>query len=134
MTTRKKYSREFKLDAINLVREQGYSQAEAGRSLSINPNMLGRWLQEYQADAQQAFCGNGTLSPQQAELCRLRQENHRLKMERDILKKGDGLLCQRNVVKYVFIIQHKKAWPVDPMCRVLGVSRNAWYRYCQRRR
>ncbi len=80
MTMRKKYSKEFKLDAINLVREQGYSQAEAGRSLGINPNMLGRWLQEHQADAQQAFCGNGSLNPQQAELRRLRQENHRLKM------------------------------------------------------
>ena len=37
-------------------------------------------------------------------------------------------------MKYVFITQHKKVWPVDVMCRVLGVSRNAWYRYCQRRR
>ena len=37
-------------------------------------------------------------------------------------------------MKTVFIIQHKKVWPVDVMCRVLGVSRNAWYRYCQRRR
>ena len=37
-------------------------------------------------------------------------------------------------MKYVFITHHKKVWPVDVMCRVLGVSRNAWYRYCQRRR
>jgi transposase InsO family protein len=35
-------------------------------------------------------------------------------------------------VKYVFITQHKKTWPVDLMCRLLGVSRNAYYRYCQR--
>ena len=50
------------------------------------------------------------------------------------LKKSDDLLCQGNVVKTVFITHHKKVWPVDVMCRVLGVSRNAWYRYCQRRR
>ncbi len=42
MTTRKKYSKEFKLDAVSLVTEQGYSQAEAARSLGINANMLGR--------------------------------------------------------------------------------------------
>ena len=40
MTTRKQYSKEFKLDAISLVQEQGYRQAEAARSLGINTNML----------------------------------------------------------------------------------------------
>ena len=37
-------------------------------------------------------------------------------------------------MKYAFITQHKKAWPVDMMCRLLGVSRNAYYRYCQQHR
>jgi putative transposase len=37
-------------------------------------------------------------------------------------------------LKYAFITQHKKTWPVDPMCRLLGVSPNAYYRYCQRQR
>ena len=42
MITRKKYTKEFKLDAISLVLEQGYTQIEAARSLAINANMLGR--------------------------------------------------------------------------------------------
>ena len=46
MNTRKKYSKEFKLDAISLVLEQGYSRAEAARSLGINANMLCRWIKE----------------------------------------------------------------------------------------
>lgn len=37
-------------------------------------------------------------------------------------------------MKYAFIAQHKKAWPVDVMSRLLGVSRNGYYRYCQRQR
>ncbi len=94
MNTRKKYSREFKLDAINLVREQGYSQAEAGRSLGINPNMLGRWIQEDEAHEDQAFRGNGTLSPEQAELRRLRQDVRRLQMEKDILKKATAFFAR----------------------------------------
>jgi len=61
MTTRKKYSQEFKLDAISLVLEQGYSRAEASRNLEINPNMLGRWIKEHQKDEGQAFRGNGKL-------------------------------------------------------------------------
>ena len=59
MTTRKQYSREFKLDAIGLVLEQGYSRAEAARSLEINANMLGRWIKEHQGDDGQSFRGNG---------------------------------------------------------------------------
>ena len=46
MATRKKYSKEFKLDAVSLVTEQGYTRSEASRSLGINPNMLGRWVKE----------------------------------------------------------------------------------------
>lgn len=88
MTTRKKYSREFKLDATSLVLEQGYTRAEAARSLEINANMLGRWIQECQGDDGQAFRGNGKLTEEQAEIRRLREENRRLKMEKEILKKA----------------------------------------------
>ena len=44
MIQRKKYSKAFKLDAISLVRDQGYSRVEASRSLDINTNMLSRWI------------------------------------------------------------------------------------------
>ncbi len=86
MSTRKKYSQEFKLDAVSLVLEQGYSRAAASRNLEVNPNMLGRWIKEYQEqDEGQAFRGNGKLTPEQEELRRLKEENKQLKMEREIL-------------------------------------------------
>ena len=88
MTTRNKYSKEFKLDAISLVLEQNYSRAEAARSLGIKANMLGRWINEHQQDDGHAFRGNGKLTPEQAEIRRLKEENRRLKMEKDILKKA----------------------------------------------
>ena len=88
MITRKQYSKEFKLDAISLVQEQGYSKAEAARSLGINANVLGRWIKEYETEDGQAFRGNGKLTPEQAEIRRLREENRRLKMEKEILKKA----------------------------------------------
>ena len=55
MTVRKTYPKEFKLDAISLVVDQGYSQAEAARSLGIKANMLGRWIQEQRVDGTQSF-------------------------------------------------------------------------------
>lgn len=85
---RKRYSKEFKQDAVSLVLDQGYSRAEAARNLGINTNMLCRWVQEYQHDDAQAFRGNGRLTPEQEEIRRLKEENRRLKMEKDILKKA----------------------------------------------
>jgi len=88
MTTRKKYSKEFKLDAVSLVLEQDYGRAEAARSLGINANMLRRWVKEHQSDDGQAFRGNGKLTPEQEEIRKLKTQVKRLQMEKDILKKA----------------------------------------------
>lgn len=94
MTTRKRYSQEFKLDAISLVLEQGYSRVEAARSLSINANMLTRWIKEHESDHSHAFRGAGKLSAEQLEIRRLREENKKLKMEKEILKKAATFFAQ----------------------------------------
>jgi len=91
MINRAKYSREFKIDAINLVLEQGYRQTDAGKALSITSKMLSRWIKEHQMDDGHAFRGNGKLTPDQEEIRRLRDENKRLKMEKEILKKATQL-------------------------------------------
>ncbi len=89
MTIRKKYSKEYKLDAVSLVLEHGYSRVEAARSLEINPTMLGRWVIEHQqSDNGHAFQGNGKLTPEQTEIKKLKQQVKRLEMEKDILKKA----------------------------------------------
>lgn len=88
MTKRKKYFKEFKLDAIALAVEQNYSQAEASRNLGVNPNMLGRWIKEAENDDGQAFRGNGNLTPEQEEIRELKAQVKRLEMEREILKKA----------------------------------------------
>jgi transposase len=88
MTTRKKYTKEFKLDAIALVLEQNYSQAEASRNLGINPNLLGLWIKEAENDDGLAFRGNGKLTADQEEIRNLKAQVKRLEMEREILKKA----------------------------------------------
>lgn len=85
---RKTYTPEFKQEAVRLITEQRYGVAETARNLGINTNMLRRWKQEYSGNPQTAFPGNGRLTPDQEELRRLRDENKRLKMEREILKKA----------------------------------------------
>ena len=85
---RKKYSKEFKLDAISLVLEQNYTQAEAARSLSISAKMLSRWIQEHEKDEGQAFRGNGKLTPDQAEIRQLKMQVKQLELEKRILKEA----------------------------------------------
>jgi len=93
MKSRKKYSKEFKLDAVSLVLEQDYSRAEAARNLGINAHMLGRWVKEYQAEEEQSFRGNGKLTPEQEKIRKLEAQVKRLEMERDILKKATAFFA-----------------------------------------
>ena len=64
---------------------------------------------------------------------RLRAENRRLKMERDVLKKSDGLLCERVELRFQFIAQEKEAYPVNLLCQLMGVSRRVYYAYLKRK-
>jgi len=84
---RKNYTAEFKREAVRLVTEQGYSMSQAARNLDININMLRRWKKQINEQGHDAFPGKGRILPEQEELYRLREENKRLRMERDILKK-----------------------------------------------
>ena len=78
MTKRRRYSDEFKLDAIRLVKEQGYNRSEAARNLGIDPGMLGRWVLEQ--ERKESGSGPGTPAGDlQDEVKRLREENRKLK-------------------------------------------------------
>ena len=88
MSKRKKYLKEFKLDAVSLVLEQGYSRTQAAKSLDINSNMLGRWIKEAESDDGHSFRGNGKMSPDQEQMRELQKRVKRLEMEKDILKKA----------------------------------------------
>ena len=96
MATRKKYTREFKEDAVRLVTEQGYNHSEAARNLGIDRGMLGRWVKAAQEDESEAFRGNGKWSVEQEELRRLRAENRRLRMEREMLKKATAFFAKES--------------------------------------
>ena len=85
---RRKFSREFKLEAVKLVKERGVSFAQAARDLDVHENVLRNWVREFDADPKHAFPGLGQMKPEQLEIDRLRKEVARLKAERDILKKA----------------------------------------------
>jgi transposase len=83
---RRKFSREFKLEAVRLVKDRGVSVAQAARDLDLHVNVLRKWTREAISDPQHAFPGHGQMKPEQLEIDRLRKEVAKLKAERDILK------------------------------------------------
>jgi transposase len=84
---RRKFTEEFQREAVKLVTEQGYKVAEAARSLGIGDNLLWNWKRRFESEASGGV--QGSLSAQESEeLKRLRAENKRLLMEREILKKA----------------------------------------------
>lgn len=88
MGSRRRFTREFKQEAVHLVTQRGVSVAQASRDLGLNPNVLRKWVREQRTDPANAFPGEGQQQPEQAELTRLRREVAKLKLERDILKKA----------------------------------------------
>src|SRR5262245_1704613 len=94
MAKRRKYTRAFKVEAVKLVTDKGYSVAEAARSLGIHETLLRAWKQALQAQGDQAFPGNGNRTPLEEEIRQLRAENKRLQMERDIRKKATAFFAQ----------------------------------------
>jgi transposase len=94
--TRKQYTKEFKKEAVELVTKQNYTISQAASSLGINSNMLARWRREYLNKEKQAFPGTGHQSAEIEELSRLREENRRLKIEKEILKKAAAFFARES--------------------------------------
>jgi transposase len=91
---RRKFTREFKLSAVQLVNQQGYSVPEAARSLGVDPNCVRYWMEKLGGELPPAKGGEGAMA---AELRRLRKENARLLMERDILKKAAAFFAREQM-------------------------------------
>ncbi len=86
--SRRKFSNEFKQEAVALSRQPGMTVKRTAGDLDVPENTLHRWRRELAEDGTDAFRGNGRLRPAEEELARLRRENAELRMEREILKKA----------------------------------------------
>lgn len=97
MASRRRFSREFKVEAVRLVLERGVSAAQAARDLGVHTNVLRNWVREHRADPTHAFPGVGQQRAEDAEITQLRREVARLKMERDILKKAAAYFARESM-------------------------------------
>ena len=94
---RRKFSREFKLEAVRLIKDRGVAVAQAALDLDVHENVLRKWVRELSGDPQHAFPGHGQMKPEQLEIDRLRKEVAKLKAERDILKKAAAYFAREAI-------------------------------------
>src|SRR5579863_514445 len=83
---RRRFAREYKLEAVRLIRDRAVSYAQASADLGVHPTQLRHWVKAFAEDPQHAFPGAGQMKPEQLEITRLKREVIKLKAERDILK------------------------------------------------
>lgn len=88
MANRRKFSREYKLEAVRRVTDGGEIAAEVARALGIEPGLLYGWVRLFKSEAKEAFRGNGRLTAQDEELRALRRQLADVTAERDFLKKA----------------------------------------------
>jgi transposase len=93
---RRKFTREFKLEAVRLIRERGVSYAQASQDLGVHTSQLRVWVKKFADDPEQAFPGHGQMKPEQLEIARLKREVTKLKAERDILKKAAAYFAKES--------------------------------------
>jgi len=85
---RRKYTKDFKLEAVQLVEAKGGNASAVARNLGLRPDLVTRWVREYKSDTEHSFPGLGKRKEPEEELYKLRKELADTKMERDILKKA----------------------------------------------
>lgn len=94
---RRKFTREFKLEAVRLIRDRGVTVAQAARDLEVHETVLRKWVREFTAAPGDAFPGHGQMKPEQLEIEKLRREVAKLKAERDILKKAAAYFAKDQI-------------------------------------
>ena len=93
---RRTFTPEFKVQAVKLVTEQAKSIAEVARDLDLSESLLRGWKQALAAEGDRAFPGHGNVPALEEELRRLRAENKRLTMERDILIRATAFFARES--------------------------------------
>ena len=131
-SNRRRFSREFKVEAVRMVNEGNRSMNAVARDLGLHANVLGRWKRQLSDDPNYSFPGKGKLKEPDAENRRLRREVERLKDGARHFKKSHQYLFQRKRVRFRFIDNHRGIWPLYLMCRVLKVTAQGYYAWKNR--
>ncbi|HHZ96508.1 MAG TPA: IS3 family transposase [Flavobacteriales bacterium] len=123
MGSGKRYTEEFKIEAVKQVTDRGYSVAQVADRLGTTTHSLYAWIKRYGKQSPQQV----SMADSQAENVLLKAELRRVTEERDIPKKGRKVLCQQPRVKYAFVDKHRDEFSVRVMCRIFKIHPSGFY-------
>ncbi|MCX5803046.1 MAG: IS3 family transposase [Proteobacteria bacterium] len=126
------FTKEFKEEAVKMVTEGGLGIPEVGRRLSIPKSTLAYWVKVAKEGTLDTSRKQRPVTGEEMELARLKREITELKMERDILKKAAGVLCQGVAARYAIMKILRLTYPLPLICRVLETSRSGYYAWLSR--
>ncbi|MGB5557045.1 MAG: IS3 family transposase [Paracoccaceae bacterium] len=121
--TSKRYTEEFKVEAVKQVTERGHPVADVAARLGVSSFSLYQWIKRYSLPEPERIAAQD----QQTEIRKLKSELKRVTEERDILKKGRRVLCQGVPVRYAFIRDHETRHTVRSLCRMMAVHPSGYY-------
>ena len=93
--SRRRYTKEFKYEAVQLVINREGSVTEIANNLGIHPTVLHRWIREYKEDPEYSFPGNGKLKTKDEEIRQLKKQLRYVTEERDILKDALAIFSKK---------------------------------------
>ncbi|MDT4957492.1 MAG: putative transposase [Pseudonocardiales bacterium] len=128
-----RYPEEFRREAVQMALASNDSRASVARRLGVNETTLRNWVANELAE--QARQANPlSVSPSEfEELRRLRREVAELRVEKEILRKAAAYFAQDDpVCRFRFVADHRHAYGVKRLCRVLAVSRSGFYAFTAR--
>jgi transposase len=110
---RRKFTREFKLEAVRLIKDRGVSYVQASQDLGVHVSQLRDWVKKFADDPEHAFPGHGQMKPEQLEIARLKREVTKLKSARRVWKDmlAEGLSCGLHQIERLMRLQALKARP-----------------------
>ncbi|QWT42541.1 IS3 family transposase [Dickeya dadantii] len=123
----KRYPEEFKIEAVKQVIDRGHSVSSVATRLDITTHSLYAWIKKYGPDSS----NNKEQSDAQAEIRRLQKELKRVTDERTYTKKSRGVLRKAVRLRYAFIRDNTRCWPIRLLCRVLDVHPSGFYAWLQ---
>ncbi|MGR5066712.1 IS3 family transposase [Photobacterium sp. DNB22_13_2] len=130
--TRRTLSAEFKLEAAQLVVDQGYTVNEAAEVMGVSTSALGKWVRQLKEERDGKSPKASPLTPEQIEIRELKKQLARLEEHNEILKKGHSSLDVGLTEQFSLIEKLRKSYSVKLLCEVFSVHRSS-YKYWRQR-